>query len=446
MKGPGETRNLREIQETRPGEPACDEVGALLRALEGALADRLRTEGTLGAGGMARVDLVRDRALARDVVMKQLHPDLERDPRTLAMFVREARITGQLEHPNIVPIHDIGLDARRAVYFTMKRVEGRTLTAVIEALQPGPPSHDTLLDLIDVVVKVADALAFAHSRGVVHLDVKPANVMVGEFGQVYLMDWGVARRFRANGDHEDAGDAATSAEGDVGASGAVLVGTATHMAPEQAHGLTELLGPRTDVFSLGALVYHILARAAPYEAETYWVAIHRAQRADRKPLREAAPWAPEALVAIVDKAMALDPADRYESMAELRQDLVAFARGGGLFATVTFEAGMHVVREGEPGDCAYIIESGTLEVVRSEGGDVRRLRTMGPGEVFGEMAILAPGPRTASVVALERATLRRVTAETLAREVESLKPWMGRIVRSLAERFREREENRGGDR
>jgi serine/threonine-protein kinase len=159
--------------------------------------------------------------------MKRLHADLERDPRTLTMFVRKARITGQLEHPNIVPVHDIGLDDRWAMYFAMKRVEGRTLTTVIESLPPEPPSHDALLDLIDVVVKAADALAFAHSRGVVHLDVKPANVMVGAFGAVYRMDWGVARRFRATGLVEDSADAATHGDADPGASVAVLMGTAS---------------------------------------------------------------------------------------------------------------------------------------------------------------------------------------------------------------------------
>jgi serine/threonine-protein kinase len=442
VKNPGETRNLREIQETRPGEPERDDIGELLRALEGELSARLANEGTLGTGGMARVDLVHDRALDRDVVVKQLHGELEQDPRTLAMFVREARITGRLEHPNIVPVHDIGVDAKRSVYFTMKRVEGRTLTEVIEAFPPGPLSHDALLDLLDVVVKVIDALAFAHSRGFVHLDVKPANVMVGDFGQVYLMDWGVARRIRGGAPAREDAPAEHLGEQASGASGAVLVGTATHMAPEQARGMTELLDVRTDVFAVGALLFHALTRSAPYEAEGYWAALVRAQSCEHEPLEAAAPWVPEALTAIVKRAMSLDPDERYPTMAELRHDLVAFTRGGGLFAAVSFAAGQQVVREGEPGDCAYIIESGSLEVVRAEGGELRRLRTMGPGEVFGEMAILAPGPRTASVIALEDSTLRRVTAETLAREVESLKPWMGAMLRTLATRFREREETR----
>jgi serine/threonine-protein kinase len=138
--------------------------------------------------------------------------------------------------------------------------------------------------------------------------------------------------------------------------------------------------------------------------------------------------------------MAFAPGDRYQTVVELCQDLVAFTRGGGLFDVVHFEPGAYVVREGEPGDCAYIIERGTLEVIKGEGAERRLLRTMGAGEVFGETAILSPGNRTASVVAKEPAVLRRVTSETLDREVASLKPWMGVIVRTLAARFRESEE------
>jgi serine/threonine-protein kinase len=352
------------------------------------------------------------------------------------MFVREARITGQVEHPNIVPVHDIGLDGNRSVYFTMKRVEA--LAKVIHALPSGPIAHDTLFDLLDVAIKVCDALAFAHNKGFIHLDVKPGNVMVGDFGEVYLMDWGVARQ---NGTADEEQDAATTIDRPAaGASGAVLVGTATHMAPEQARGLTSALDERTDVFAMGALVYHLLTRSAPYDADSYWVALVRAQTGEARPLDEVAPWVPDMLVRIVKRAMALDPAHRYATVSELRQDLVAFSRGGGVFEVVRFAPGEHVVREGEPADCAYIIESGTLEVIKGEGAEQRLLRTMGAGEVFGETAILSPGNRTASVVARTPSLLRRVTSETLDREVASLKPWMGVIVRTLASRFRESEE------
>jgi serine/threonine-protein kinase len=212
------------------------------------------------------------------------------------------------------------------------------------------------------------------------------------------------------------------------------------MAPEQARGLLHELDDRTDVFAVGALLYHVLTREPPYRAETFLAALVRAQCVSFTPLEELAPHVPRALARIVARAMAASPDDRHPSVAALRHDLQQFARGGGLFAAVHVPKGETIVRQGEPGATAYIIEHGSLEVSRVDDGERRVLRVMGPGEVFGEMAILAPGPRTASVTALEPSTLRVVTAETLEREVESLKPWMGALVRTLATRFREREE------
>lgn len=412
----------------------ADERTSVIDVLREALAARLEGGGLLGRGGMATVELVRDRALERQTVLKRIHPDLAADPTSLRMFVREAQTTGQLEHPNIVPVHELGLDGESSLFFTMKLVEGRTLASCIEALPPGPLAHETLLDLLEVVLKVCDALSFAHSRGVLHLDVKPANVMVGDFGQVYLMDWGIAQR------RDDAVE--EPAPPDSSRRPLSVIGTATHMAPEQARGLTTMLDERTDVFSVGGLVYQILTRASPFDAETYFAALLRAQMASFTPIEELAPWAPKPLVRIVMRAMAREPADRYSNIAALRADLQQFMRGGGLFPVLHVEPGEFVVREGEPGETAYIIEHGRLEAVRDEGSERRVLRTMGPGEVFGEMAILAPGPRTASVVAVEASTLRVVSADTLEREVELLKPWMAVLVRTLAARFREREERR----
>lgn len=418
-----------ELPETKVAdEDLIEELhpGGFLRAFESALRHRRDEPERIGEGGMGRVDLVRDQALARSVVMKRLHERYDDDVRALRRFIREAQITGYLEHPGIVPVHDIGLDDERRVYFTMKRVEGATLGAVIRALPEGPLARETLLDLLEVIVKVCDALAYAHTRGFIHLDIKPPNVMVGDFGQVYLLDWGIARRVAT----EEVGESSR---------GMVLVGTATYMAPEQARGDLGSLDARTDIFGIGGLLYHTIGRAVPYPAQTAIEAAAKAQSGIRSPLSELAPWAPPALVRIIDKAMAHAPGERYASALELRAELIAFMRGDGLFETVMFAKDELVVREGEPGDCAYIIETGSLEVSRGEDGRRRSLRIMGPGEVFGEMAVLSPGPRTATVVALEDSVLRRLTQETLASEIEGLKPWLGRLVRSMADRFRDTE-------
>ncbi len=430
-----------------PEQPAPD--APVLDVLRNALRRPLSHVMPIGEGGMGTVDMVMDHALERHTVIKRIHDDLLDDTTTLTMFVREAQITGQLEHPNIVPVHELGLEGDSVPFFTMKLVEGSTLDDIVKALPPGPIEHGRLLDLVETLIKVCDALSFAHSRGVIHCDLKPSNVMVGEFGQVYLMDWGIARRLgdpavepTAAVQHRDDAAPARSTGSNAISAGA-LVGTPTHMAPEQALGAVDKLDERTDVFALGGLLYSVLGRKAPYVAENVWASIAKAQAAAHTPLSTLAPHTPRGLVRIVDRAMTLDPASRYPSVAALREDLVAFVRGDGVFPLRAVKAGEVVLREGDEADAAYIIESGTLEAYRGEGDEKKSLREMGPGEVFGEMAILAPGPRTASVVAVEDSQLRVVTAEALSRELDSLKPWMGAFVRALATRFREREEGRG---
>ena len=196
------------------------------------------------------------------------------------------------------------------------------------------------------------------------------------------------------------------------------------------------------MFAVGALIYHLLTGRPPYDAETFWAAVALAQRGDFPHIEtlvgEGA--VPRALLRIVDRAMAFEPSHRYASIVELSAELLRFIRGGDSFPALSFAAGAYIVREGDPGDAAYIIQSGQCEVVKGEGAERSVLRRMGPGEVFGEMAILSPGPRTASVVTTAPTTVHVVNAEVFDRELDSLKPWLGSFVRTLAGRFRERED------
>ena len=417
-------------------------------AMVGSVGPHRERVGQLASGGMGTIDIVHDRALNRRSAMKRLHGHLVDDGRSIKMFVREAQITGQLEHPNIVPVHELGINEEQQLFFTMKLVEGRTLLEIIRSLPPPPTEHGLLLELLDIVIKVCDALSYAHSRGVLHCDIKPANVMVGDFGQVYLMDWGVARLVSgAIADDAEPGRAVASIAGAMPASVAhtehgFLVGTPTHMSPEQAMARSTELDERADVFAIGALVYHLLARRPPYQAETFWQAIYAAQQGDFPPIETLVPagTVPRALIGIVEKAMSIDVAQRHASVAQLREEIVRFVRGGDSFRAVTFAAGDVIVREGDPGDAAYIIQSGTCEAYKGEGTERRVLRRMSAGEVFGEMAILSPGPRTATVIATEPTVVHVVNATVLEHELDSIKPWFAAFVRTLAERFREREQ------
>ncbi len=422
------------------------DVPTLLEELKNPVARRLMDEEQLAVGGMGTISIVSDRALGRRMAKKSIVPLLRADTRMLRMFLREARTTGQLDHPNIVPVYDLG-DREGELYFTMKLVQGRTLKDAIRALPEGPIDPLELLNFLDVIVKVCDALAFAHSRGIVHCDVKSANVMVGDFGQVYLMDWGIARPLHGppRGSSPDLSvldddETSPKKEGEptTDATGDSVLGTAAYMSPEQAQGKRFLLDARADVFSTGAILYELLTRLPPYRGESRDETLELAREARfHKPSEIAGDSVPPELERIVLKAMSRHRSDRYIDTDELKEDLVRFMRGGAEFPQTSFAKGTYIVREGEPGNAAYIIVSGRCDVLKVVSGAVATMTTLRAGEVFGETAILSEGPRTATVLATEDTTVLVVTRSVLERELATMKPWMARLIHALAARMRD---------
>lgn len=426
---PPESREALEDAQTRrhgrradcPASAPIAARGGMVEEIRDAQQRRYVVEREIADGGMGVVHRVTDRSLARTVAQKRLVPELAHSESNALMLVREALVTAKLDHPNVVPVHDLGVADDGQVYFTMKLVEGRTLADWIASRPEGePPEWDVLLDQIDVVIKVCDALSFAHARGVIHCDIKPANVMVGDYGQVYLMDWGIARLL-----DDERARAASSAE-----DSHAIVGTAAYMPPEQALG--EALDERADVFALGALLYHVITGRPPYRATEHVAVLAQAALCQPQPLTE--PWIPPGLARVVMKALACDLDDRYASVPAFRAALVRFVRGGEAFERLVFPPGETIVREGDQGDFAFILETGRCEVTI----DGRCVREMGPGEVFGEMAILRSGRRTATVRALERTTVRRIAGSVVREELDGMKPWMGALLRALAARLDER--------
>ena len=439
-------------------------------ALPSSFAERYQPRGHLDSGGMGHVESAFDPVLGRNVVVKALQTFAEGDHELSRKFVTEARITGQLDHPNIVPVYDLGEHEGRP-FIVMKLVRGRTFAAQL-AEKTGPRSSDDLEQFLRTVVRVCDALSFAHSRGVIHCDIKPENVMVGDHGQVYLMDWGVASiKHRASSlsgaevpisiaQREDASGAEANVETEAfsapvqlsatprrdGVSSSDISGTPAYMAPEQLRGHEDLLDERTDVFGLGGLLYQILTGSAPNSAGR----LH-GPGLQSEPVclpRENALWTqlPPELNRITLKALASDPGQRQQSVLELKGDLERFLSGDRWFEAKRFRAGEYIVSQGEMGDAAYVIEHGECEVRREVGTQSLTLRRLGPGAVFGETAVFACSARTASVVALTDVTVKLITAESLNHELDR-NPWLGAFVRSLACLFREADQrlSKAGD-
>jgi serine/threonine-protein kinase len=395
----------------------------------------LQEGGLVARGGMGRIMRVDDRRLRREVAAKVLASATGAGEARLR-FVEEAQITGQLEHPNIPPVHDLWLDERGELCFTMKLVRGRTLTQILAERSPAERTDRELEDLLRILLKVCDAVSYAHSRGVVHRDLKPDNVMVGSHGQVYVMDWGCALILGgAGGDavsvERDPATQPIDKPGDV-------VGTISYLAPEQARALASRINERTDVYQLGGVLYEILTRRPPHPAREFLKCVKQAQANDvEAPQDVVAPARlPPALCRVATRALSTAPEDRFASVADFKRDLEQVMRGGWWFTTQQYPAGALVIREGEPADSAYIISAGTCEAFHEVDGKRVALRRMGTGDTFGETAIFTSRPRTASVVAVEPLTVVVVTREALGRALAG-DWWLGMFVRSLAERFRD---------
>jgi len=359
--------------------------------------------GLLGQGGMSRVFRVKDRALGRQIALKLMRQELLKEPAAVQRFVQEATITAQLDHPNIPPVYAFASEAKKLSCFTMKVLEGVSLQQMIEK---GGTTAQTLLASLEVMLRVCDAIAFAHSKGVLHLDLKPANVMVAEHGQIYVVDWGLARR-KTELPSKDKDDKTS-------------IGTPAYMAPEQARGENHALDERTDIFALGGMLYRVLVGRPPYVGSTAEETLALAQKAVVVPLEQLAPPGnvPSRLASIAMKALNTEPGARYASVVELRHDLEDFVHGTARLPELTFQTGEAIVREGEAGDRAYIIHSGRCEASRGEGNEKVSLRQMGPGEMFGEAAVLTGGTRMASVTALEPTTVAVVDRGFLEEEME----------------------------
>jgi hypothetical protein len=266
-------------------------------------------------GGLGRVLAAHDQVLDRPVAIKELlAPGADAEAR----FVREARLTARLQHPAIVPVYEAGHWPNGEPFYAMKLVAGRSLRAAIAAA----PDLDGRMALVPHVTTVAEAVAYAHSHGIIHRDLKPSNVILGDFGETVVIDWGLAKELGT--DEPDQAAAAASSAAGLTVVGQVL-GTPQYMPPEQA--LAEPTDERADVYSLGAMLYEVLAGRAPYPDGDSDKVLADVVAGPPRPLRAVEPGTPPDLAGIVGRAMARDWAGRYASARELAEDLRRFTTG-----------------------------------------------------------------------------------------------------------------------
>ena len=291
------------------------------------LPDAYSFRGVIGMGGMGDVWRVHDRNLNRTVAMKVLRSDRTHTKRTLERFRVEAQVTAQLQHPGIVPIYDIGQLSDERIYFTMKEVSGRSFRQVIRDHSNDGGAPTSTRALVDSLYRVCEAVAYAHARGVVHRDLKPDNIMVGDYGEVLVLDWGLVKVRGAADDAaellaEPTRERALHLSTMVGA----ISGTPAYMAPEQARSDGSPIGPATDVYALGSMLVELLTGKPPYGAQKGRGLLPRILEGPPPPLPEL-PESLRPLRTIAERALSRDPADRYTTAAELSADLHAWLDG-----------------------------------------------------------------------------------------------------------------------
>jgi serine/threonine-protein kinase len=332
-----------------PVEPVAPETIVVTKPRE---EERYRLGTELGRGGLGRVLVAEDTVLGREVAIKEMLEGVG-SAQTLKRFLREGEVAGRLLHPNIVPVFDVGVredGERKTPYFAMGKIAGRDLQVILRAVEDGEGKarHDfSRPRLLRIFQDVCLAMAYAHHHGVIHRDLKPANVMVGDFGEVYVVDWGLAK---VMGEKYDPG--VTVAEGDVDSAAPALtmdgqtLGTPAYMPPEQADGQIDEIDHQSDIYSLGAILYEILTFRPPFEGATGYNVIAKVlegkltppsvrasevRQAIKETRKDEGITSPESvpveLGEIVLKAMAKEKGTRYVTVMELHEEVQQYLDG-----------------------------------------------------------------------------------------------------------------------
>ena len=362
---------LREAAAKQLAEALWDKDLGLAQVREQLEEKKYKVITTINRGGMGVILQARDLRIRRTVAMKVMKTSSQFSRENVLRFIDEAQLTGQLEHPNIVPVYELGIDDQGEIFYTMKFVKGTTLDDVLRGIRNGRQKtieKYPLGTLLTIFQKVCDAVAFAHSKSIIHRDLKPENIMIGSFGEVLVMDWGLAKNMHTV--RKETPDASPEPMPDLPANRAaddlrgfetmhgLIVGTPPYISPEQARGELDRIDERSDIYVLGGILYAILALRPPVEGESVHEVVEKIVTSSiappssyNQPVKKSGiktpnpdgsdssnfvfahcpgKRIPDGLSAVVMKALALDPADRYQHVEDLQCDIEAYQGG---FAT-----------------------------------------------------------------------------------------------------------------
>ncbi len=402
----------------------------------------------LNTGGMGAIFSVVDQDVHRSVAMKVLLPERKQNLNSIESFVKEAKINGFLEHPNIIPLHEFGLLQETGMFFTLKLVRGESLHDILTEMKRGKPEYlkkYTPYVLLNIFRKVCDAVAYAHSMGVIHQDIKPENIIVGHYGEVFLLDWGIARVIGDPKEGRDPGKKCflaglASDSEDVAEHEVRIQGSPSFMSPEQATGSIHLVDERTDIFLLGTALYTMFTLKFPHVGKNVAKVLKNARSGNFIPpnIRSPDRQIPEEICRIIMKAMAYLKADRYQSVEEFAQDIDHVIAGKWLpYKIKIFHAGETLIQEGESGEEAYLILSGGVLVTKDMSGTKVVLGTYQEGAIIGEMSLISDEPRSATVQALEKTRVAVLTKPVLSQHLKQLPPYMEKIISALTDRLQQ---------
>lgn len=391
----------------------------------------------IGEGGSSEIFSTVDGRMNRVVALKVLKAEnLERKD-LVDLFVNEAKLLGFIEHPGVVPVYNTFSYQDGRPCYSMKLLEGRRLTDLLDRRRGGAGTELTSIEAFRIFTKICETMAFVHAKGVIHLDLKPANIMIGSFGEVLVMDWGNARIFDEGpyraylGKFTDRMGLAQF----VSPSSEMIVGTPGYMSPEQTEVSRSELGPTSDVFSAGVLLYEMMAGLNPFDAEETAAVLEKTRTYAPPPVHELNPDVPLRLSQICGRMMEKNPSRRYAGFAEVLADLSALNLSGQAFPVLELQPGEMIFHEGEQGDYAFSVLSGSIEISKRVHGRSHVLAVLGKGEVVGELAIIRHQPRTATARALELSRIRVLSRADVESELQKLAPWVGDMINCLADRF-----------